>query len=94
MLRSGLIAVGALCVILGIAAIVSGVFHASLVFVVWGVVLVAGIVLERYRYKLIAQTPPGAGWQRTDERFEDPETGQSVTVYLQPETGERRYVAE
>jgi hypothetical protein len=35
---------------------------------------------------------PGAGWTKTAERFIDDETGESVTVWLEPKTGERRYV--
>ena len=37
--------------------------------------------------------PPGAGWVATKERFVDPESGKLVTVFYQPATGERRYVA-
>jgi hypothetical protein len=37
---------------------------------------------------------PGAGWERTSERFVDPDSGKTVTVYLQPGSGERQYVEE
>jgi hypothetical protein len=32
-------------------------------------------------------------WQRTDEQFIDPTTGDPVEVMFDPRTGERRYVA-
>ncbi len=51
------------------------------------------MLIERWRYKPLAGRPPGPDWQRTDERFVDPETGKLVTVYFHPATGERRYIA-
>jgi len=51
-------------------------------------------VYERYRYKPLATASPGPGWQRTAERFVDPDTGKTVTVYLEPGSGERQYVEE
>ena len=53
----------------------------------------ATILIERWRYKPLAQRPPGPDWQRTDERFVDPASGEPVTVFYQPATGERRYVS-
>ncbi len=50
-------------------------------------------LFERVSYKrpFDAQEARGPGWQRTTERFVDEETGAMVTVYVQPETGERAY---
>jgi len=59
----------------------------------WAAVLLVGLLIERWRYKKLAGRPPGPDWQRTDERFVDPETGKLVTVYFHPATGERRYIA-
>jgi len=59
----------------------------------WAAVLLVGLLIERWRYKKLTAVPPGTDWQRTDERFVDPETGKLVTVYFQPATGERRYTA-
>ena len=58
----------------------------------WGIVLVAGILFERGRYKPPTQATPGPGWLATEERFVDLQTGERVTVYYRPSTGERRYV--
>ncbi|HEY3912461.1 MAG TPA: hypothetical protein VGM07_21605 [Stellaceae bacterium] len=58
-----------------------------------GLVLLVAALFERWRYKRVANGRPGPGWIATEERFVDPETGQFVTVYYHPSTGERRYVA-
>jgi hypothetical protein len=57
-----------------------------------GLALFAALAVERWRYQRLAVRPPGRGFLATAERFIDPETGRPVTVYLNPETGERRYV--
>jgi hypothetical protein len=57
-------------------------------------ILFFGLLFERYVYKPIRPEPPGAGWDRTPERFADPRSGQNVVVYYNRQTGERRYVAE
>lgn len=79
----------------GGVAIVAGALPPALVFAGWGVLIVAGTLHERRRYKTPeAAAPSAAGWERTDERFIDEETGRPVTVYLQARTGERKYVRE
>ena len=60
---------------------------------VFGVLLLVGLVFERWRYKPLTDARLGPDWVATDERFVDPETGKLVTVYYHPATGERRYVA-
>jgi hypothetical protein len=60
---------------------------------IWAAILLVGLLIERWRYKKLSAAPPGPDWQRTDERFVDPETGKLVTVYFHPPTGERRYIA-
>jgi hypothetical protein len=59
----------------------------------FGCLAIFGTVFERVRYKYLAPKPPGLGWEATQERFRDPETGRWVRVYFKPETGERVYVA-
>jgi hypothetical protein len=94
MLRSWLIGIGLAVVAMGIALIVTTGVPPSLVFICWGGMLVLGIVFERFRYKPLEAARPGAGWERTTERFIDDETGKPVTVYIEPQTGERKYVQE
>ncbi len=62
--------------------------------IVLGLILTLGIAYERVRYKTLARHRPGPGWQRTEERFVDPETGRKVTVYFRATDGERMYVEE
>jgi hypothetical protein len=79
---AGALATAALCV-----------FPAAIMLAVWAAIFLVGLLIERWRYKQLSGAPPGPDWQRTDERFVDPETGKLVTVYFQPATGERRYIA-
>jgi hypothetical protein len=59
-----------------------------------GTALVLALLFERYVYKPIQTEPPGPGWDKTNERFADPGSGQAVSVYFNPRTGKRRYVAD
>jgi hypothetical protein len=78
------------------AALVSslrGFFVPALWLAVQGAVVILGIVFERWRYTRNGQSRPiGAGWQVTDERFVDPESGRLVEVWFDADSGERRYV--
>lgn len=94
MLRSTLIVIGLLAIAAGVAVLATGAMNPSFVFIAWGVVLVAGIVFERFRYKPLVDAKPGPGWERTTERFVDEDSGKMVTVYVLPKTGERMYVRD
>ena len=74
-----------------------------------GVVILLAVVLERQRYRsedadrAFDPIGPGGGeppgsieprFRPTDERFVDPTTGHRMRVYVDPRTGERRYLAE
>jgi hypothetical protein len=60
----------------------------------WASTLILAIlVFENWRYSRPATNNPGPGWQKTAERFVDPETDKTVTVWFNPTTGERRYVS-
>ena len=56
--------------------------------------LLAGTVFERVRYKRLAAGAPEPRFRRTAERFFDTETGAPVTVWVDPGTGERKYVRD
>lgn len=58
-----------------------------------GGLIVLGIVFERWRYRSNGARP-GAGWEPTGERFEDPHTGKTMQVFYDPRSGERRYVRD
>jgi hypothetical protein len=53
----------------------------------------AGFLFENRHYKRLLDRAPGPDWQATSERFIDPDTGKTVTVFFNSATGERRYVA-
>jgi hypothetical protein len=94
MLRNVVLGFGVLCLVAGLVSIFVGGFPPAFVFGIWGVLIVAGIVFERVRYKPLETAAPGGQWVRTAERFIDDETGAPVTVFIDPKTGERKYVRE
>ena len=61
-------------------------------FVIGALAIVTSIVERTYGAPTAAR--PNAGLRPTDERFVDPESGLLVTVWFDPKTGERRYVAD
>lgn len=87
MLRTAIAALGALCVIGGVVLLLSP-SHAGIAPLVIGALILLSLVFEgRYRAAKSVAGP----WQRTGERFIDPETGKLVEVDYDPKTGERRY---
>lgn len=94
MLRSAVIVVASACFFGGLAAMAMGLFPPAWVVAFWGALILLGTLWERVRYKPLEDVRPGAGWVATTERFIDDETGKPVQVWLEPATGERRYVAE
>lgn len=89
-------------VVLGIAICVLAVSAVAAVFgavgawvpLCWGAIIAAALLFERFRYKPLVHDMPGAGWDKTAERFIDDETGRPVTVYIERATGERQYVLD
>jgi hypothetical protein len=94
MLRSVLVFLSLAALALGALCLIVGADPPAFTLLIWGAILLAAIVYERFRYKPLAPASPGADWQRTSERFVDPDSGKTVTVYLQPGSGERQYVEE
>ncbi|HVT26045.1 MAG TPA: hypothetical protein VHD95_15570 [Rhizomicrobium sp.] len=94
MLRAVVLALGAIGFLAGLFALAVHAFPPAAIFGFWGALVVIGTIYERYRYKPLEAGRPGSGWVATSERFIDDETGKAVTVYLDPKTGERKYVTE
>jgi hypothetical protein len=107
--RAAVIALGVLCVLAGLVAAGVGGGVSGLWLTVTGVVIVVAVLVERQRYRSEAADQPfepigpGGGepigaieprFRPTDELFVDPTTRQPMRVYVDPGTGERRYVAE
>jgi hypothetical protein len=57
-----------------------------------GMLLTFGVIYERVQYKPILDRLPSGNWQDTGERFIDPSTRQTVTIYADPRTGKRIYI--
>lgn len=93
MLRKGLYIAGVVLLLLALVAAVSGV-----IFVFWwqllfcGVVLVAALAFERWRYKPPRHEQPDPRWTDTGERFVDPESQRLTGVWFDPASGERHYL--
>ncbi|HEY6621621.1 MAG TPA: hypothetical protein VIY68_18930 [Steroidobacteraceae bacterium] len=92
MLRAVVIAAGAILTCVGVGLIASGVHTPGWQALIIGVTVLIGTLFERWRYRRIEE-PSNDRWQRTDEKFIDPATGDPVEVMFDPRTGERRYVA-
>jgi len=93
-LRSVLVLLSLAALAIGGFCMIVGADPPAFTLLIWGAILLAAIVYERFRYKPLAAAVPGAGWERTSERFVDPDSGKTVTVYLQSGSGERQYVEE
>jgi hypothetical protein len=92
-LRALLLAIGLALIAAAVVLAEIGCSAAGWRLALFGLILIAAGIIERWRYKRLGNRHPGAGWVATAERFVDPESGQLVTVYYRPATGERRYVA-
>jgi hypothetical protein len=92
MLRNVVIAVSAILTCTGIGLIACGIYAPGWQALAIGAIILIGTLFERWRYRRIEE-PLNGRWQRTDEQFIDPSTGDPVEVMFDPRTGERRYVA-
>jgi hypothetical protein len=89
MLRKGLIAFATLLILWGMLRALLG-DPGAFVVTLWGLILLAAVLFERWRYQKTARAPK-IEWQGTDERFVDPETGVLTQVMYDPRSGERIY---
>jgi membrane protein implicated in regulation of membrane protease activity len=109
-IRVGLVVVGILLMLAGLALIVAVQLTVpGLQLVAFGAFLVVVVALERNRYRSEtaersnASPGPGGGepagalearFRATSEVFVDPTSGHRMRVLVDPATGERRYIAE
>ena len=79
--------------LLGVAAVIVLWAPEAWPMLAMAALLVLGTVYERFHYRGGEDpSPRGGNWQATSERFRDEASGQLVTVWFNPATGERRYV--
>lgn len=88
--RSLAVTAGTLLVVCGIALWAADAGPALLIM---GAVVLVTVLVER-GYGHLTGAPRGGSWRPTDEKFVDPESGELVTVWFDPASGERRYVSE
>ena len=89
LLRFVLFLVGCILVETGIWRL--GTEFSVIPLLVFGVVLVTGVLFERGRY-CAPTTKSDPDEEATGEVFDDPTTGTRVTVFYNKRTGARRYV--
>jgi len=98
MLRSVLLAVGGAILVIAAALLIAGSVWTVAVPLavplgVIGVLIVGGLVLERYRYRATTDVPPNEpGWEMLSERFVDPATDELIVVWYNRRSGKRLYV--
>jgi len=90
MMRALLLIVAVLLIAAGVLVAALGGGLRACGALLFGVVLLLGVVFERWRYR--SEPRPDARWQKSSERFTDPHTGQVVDVFYDPQSGERHYV--
>jgi hypothetical protein len=90
MLRILVLVFGIVLLGIGLFLLISGRSELFQPALIWGIILVVAVLCERWRYR--ARHDETAQWQQTGERFQDPETGETVEVQYDPLSGERRYV--
>ena len=92
MLRIVLLWVGVLAVAAGaVVSFVSGA-GAGIGLLIFGLVLLVALLIERHRYKRIVDAAPGPEWEPTGERFIDSGSDMAVQVYSHRRSGKRIYV--
>jgi len=90
LLRAFVLVVGALIAAAGAWLTAAGPRGSGIYLLCVGAAIILGTLFERWRYH---NTPPAAArWEPTGERFQDPATGETMTVDYDSVSGERRYV--
>jgi hypothetical protein len=93
MLRALALLLGLAMIGSGIALIINAQRDPGIYLMLLGAGVLAGTLFERWRYRAVL--PRAApGWQRTSERFVDPDSGEEVTVFYDPASGQRHYVSD
>jgi hypothetical protein len=92
-LRASLLVFAVALELVGAILVIRGMPGPGVNVLALGGLIVLGTVFERWRYRP-KSARPGAAWEPTGERFEDPQTGKTVQVFYDPRSGQRRYVSD
>lgn len=91
MLRAALLIVG--LVLFGVGVVLQIRHGCGFAFLIWGAIVAIAVLFETWRYRRrVDHSNDGGPWQKTSETFEDIETGETLEVEYNPQTGTRRYV--
>lgn len=93
MLRTALFVFAGALALAGAILLIRGLAEPGAYALGLGGLIVLGTAFERWRYRG-DDVRPGAGWEPTGERFEDPQSGKTLQVFYDPRSGERRYVSD
>ena len=93
MLRTSLLVFAGALALLGVMLLAHGHLGAGAYALGAGGLIPLGTAFERWRYRP-NDSRPGARWEPTGERFENPQTGKTVQVFYDPSSGVRRYVSD
>jgi multisubunit Na+/H+ antiporter MnhC subunit len=91
MLRNAVLFIALLLAAVGVWLLVQKVWVPGLQVLGLALLVFLGTAFEHWRYRT-GPPPPGAQWQRTEEKFADPISGEEMEVQYDPRSGERRYV--
>ncbi|MBV8500193.1 MAG: hypothetical protein JO006_00570 [Paucibacter sp.] len=89
MLRKTLIGISAAALLIGLALLFAGQSGGGPLSL-WAGILLLALLVENWRYRG-RKAPLDGEWLRTEERFVDPESGDTLRVYYDPRSGQRRY---
>ena len=93
MLRTSLLVFAGVLALAGVILLIRGLPGPGAYALGLGAVIVLAISFERWRYRP-NDARPGVGWEPTGERFEDPQSGETLQVFYDRRSGERRYVSD
>ncbi len=91
MLRRAILIVAALMAALALWFLSRRLWWPGIQLLLIAALIFIGTAFENWRYRKGAG-PVGARWQKTDEKFADPISGEEMEVQYDPASGERRYV--
>ena len=92
-LKGAVLALGGVAAVAGAALLILSVWAPGIWLLAVGTAVLVSTAMEIWRYRPRAAAP-GAHWERTGERFEDPTTGERMEVLYDRDSGERRYVRQ
>lgn len=103
--RVGIAVIGVIALLAGVFIMLTVDIPGGAWVAVLGAAMLGVVLYERMRYRTrssreggggsgVLDLEPPPGYERTDETFTDPTTGERMRVWYHPATGDRRYIPE